>query len=397
MSSTSPRNKTDHSEQLAEPVLELTSGPARFVMANDDSKDCLALLVTDTFLEKVNDMFEQDRNSRTIHGSVIQAQLDIEAIENSIEVARRSLRLAESGVEKEELQQYLDKKEPRLVKLRQWKNELDDRYDNLKLEISRSSNYAHYVLNTAMKSAKLLRQNKPLPRPDIDERESVGSPSTPPLSSPPPNKPALSPEERQRQAAYDELRDCWYHLDKIQRLFNEREYLYHEKLAEYRQDCVNGTCSISQSELDRRHLDYSMRLTGALIDAESNFERARDRADALGAGSDYSDSSCYHRYNEDTSLDNAQQAVATVDRSFIEAWRANVKDCEMSENPEVVGMDLSDDGLVDISDSMSARDCSENRKKINRWQKTCGFGRVFDQKRMNIVSIDDGLALDQRN
>ena len=69
----------------------------------------------------------------------------------------------------------------------------------------------------------------------------------------------------------------------------------------------------------------------------------------------------------------------------------------MLENPEVMVMDLSDDGLVTISDSMSARDCSDNRRKINRWQRACGIERVFDQKKMNIVSIGGGLTRDQRN
>ena len=287
----------------------LTSGPARFVATSDGSKDCLALLVTDVFLEKLNDMFEQDRDLDTISGPLIHAKMDIDGIETSIQMAEKSLETAKSGTEKVEIKRHLEHQRLRLIKLCQRRDELEERSIDLKREISRSSNYAHYVLETAMKSANLLRQDEPRPQSPVDTEEPIKVPSRQQIASPTSQRSLPSSEEVQRQIALDELRDCWYHLDKIQRLFNEREYLYHEKLAEYRQDCRNGTCSITQSELDRRHLDYSMRLTGALIEAESNFERARSRADALGAGSDYSDSSCYHRYDEDTSLENAQQAM----------------------------------------------------------------------------------------
>lgn len=367
------------------PFAGFASGPARFVTTNDGSRDCLALLVTETFLEKLNDMFQCERDLNTIQGPVNTANMDIKSIEYSIERAKKSLESSENKAEKEEIRQYLDHQQPRLLKICQRKQEIEEQCFVLKREISRSSSYAHYVLNSAMESANLLRQREALPYPRIDSGEPIQFPSRQPVISQSRPKPSPSPEELRRQAAFEELEDCWHHLDKIQRFFNGREQLYHQDLAEYQQKCADGRCSLSQSEFDRRHVEYGMRLTGILIDAESSFERAKERVEVFEEASSRDDSSYDHRYDEKVPREQVQAPAPMLNRGFIEAWRADVSGPGADENLEMATTDAVDAELVDISDSMSARDCSEYRKKIDRWQQACGTHQSSKRRRTREV------------
>ena len=356
----------------------LTSGPARFIVTNNGSEDNLALLVTRTFLDKLNDMFEQERDLNAIRVPANHARMDIEVIENSTQHARNTLEAAQSETEREEIKQYLAHQEPRLLKLQKRKRALEEQCTVLKLEISRSGNYAHYVLQTAMESANLLRKSKPSPPPpSVDsEEDSVHYPERQhPVVQQSHNihQLELSPEQKERQAAYEELRDRWHHLEKIQRLFAEREYLYQEELADYQRGSADGLYDFPQSELDRRHVHYGMQLTGALIEAESLFERARERADALGVGSAHSNSSCDSPDNE------LQVSAPMINRNFIEAWRAEILSGSEEVHLDDIGLMTPEyhDALelVDISDSMSARETGEFRRKIDRWQEACGVHR----------------------
>jgi len=374
----------------------LTNGPARFVVTNDGSKECLALLVTELFLDKLNSMFEQDRDLNIIKGPVSSAKREINGIESSIKSAKQSLESAKGETEQEEIRQYLDHQESRLRNMCNRKDELEGHCAVLEREIDLSANYTHWVLENAMESANLLRRGKAVSLPAIDSGEPIQFPERQPEASQSRPRPVPSPQELQRQAAYEELKDCWYHFQKVQRLFNEREYVYNDELAEYKQRCLDGTCSFPRSELDRRQLQYGMELTGALIDAESCFERAKERADALGVGSTSSDSSYDHQYEENTSKEQVQVSASMLDRSFIETWRADVSGHATQTQFEMMTAEDFDAGLVDISDSMSARDCGEYRKKIDRWQKACGVHEGCNRQQANGVWTNEGAAAERR-
>ena len=374
----------------------LTDGPARFVIAHDGTSDCLALLVTETFLDKLNDMFEQDRDLNTIRKPVAHANMTIQAIENLIERAQQSLQSAEGETESAELHQYLEHQEPRLLKLRQRANQLEEQCTTLKREISRSSNYAHYVLKTAMESANLLRQDKPVSLPELDDEASIQFPENRPVFPEIRHTNSPSPEDLERQAAYDDFRDCWHHLDNIQRLFHERGYLYDAELAEYQRKCIEGSCWMARSEFDRRHLEYGMRLTGALIEAEASFERAKERADAAAPGSSCHDSSYCHPKEETESKAQAIDLGTQVDPTFIEAWRANVPQSDLDEDSYILSTNESEAGLVEISDSMSARDCGEYRRAIDRWEQNCQMYREMYPQNAHDILVEDDRSMSLR-
>ena len=374
-----------------------TNGSAKFVMTNDGTKDCLALLVTEMFLKKLNEMFEHDRNLENLRIPLNRAKTDIESVENSIQIAKSSLESAKSEAEKEDIRQYLAHQEPRLRKFNHRKDNLEEQRADHRTEISRCSIYAHYVLETAMDSARLLKTSQLPSLPENDSNESVQSPEPPPAISQTPARPAPSPEQLEREVAYDELEDCWHHLDKLQRLFGEREYAYQEELAEHRRRCPGETCSFIQSEFDRRHVAYGMQLTGALIEAESSFERAKDRAKALEVFGRESESDFDHRRDDSTSAGHAQVSMSMPKRKFIEAWRADISDIGTLTDHEELSPEDADAGLVEISDSMSARDCGEYRKRIDRWQEARGVHEGSNRKEMRNIWVTDDFAPNRRH
>ncbi len=149
---------TEHEVKGKQLLPGLTNGPARFIITNDGSQDCLAFFPTEMFLTKLNEMFEQDRDLDTIEGPVIHAKMEIKGIERSMQAAKDSLQSVESETEIEEIRHYLNHQERRLINLCQRRDELEEQCTVLKREIDIAGNYAHYVLKTAMESAGLLRQ-----------------------------------------------------------------------------------------------------------------------------------------------------------------------------------------------------------------------------------------------
>ena len=359
----------DHGVQQDQPKLSFTDGAAEFVMAHDGSKDCVALLVTETFLGKLNEFFQHNNDLDMINEAIVHTRMDVKNLENLVQSAQHTLDMTEKEKEKEEIYHYLDHQKSQLLKLCERKHLLEEQCTTLKREASCSSDYAHYVLKTAMESAHLLKKAEPLRVPDIDSGEPLPFPKPQPTTSQTCPQPTPSPEQLERQQAYEELEDCWHHLDKIQFQFDEREHFYKKEVARFQQGYRSDGYYTSRSELDRDHVKYGMRLTRALIEAESAFERAKDRADALGLGSERSESDYDDRYD---SREELQVSASMLDRRAIEAWRAKVEGFEIYEDLDaVMTMEDTDAGLVDISDSLSARIGGEKRRKIDRWQRAC--------------------------
>ena len=371
---------------------KFTNGPAKFIMTNDGKQDCLALLVTETFLDQLNIMFKHDRDLENLRAPLNCAKSEIDSVDHSIKMARDSLKSAKGEAEKDDIRQYLMHQEPRLRKFNHRRDDLEEQCTNLKREISCCGNYAHYVLETAMESADLLKSSQPIHLPRSDSDASVQSSERPLAVLQKPAKPSLSPEEAERQVAYDELRGCWYNLEKVQRLFNERKYAYQEELADHQRRCTGERCSFNQSDFDRGHLVYGMELTGALIEAEASFERAKQRAEDLGINDHESESEYDHRHGDSASPEQTQAPASMPKRSFIEAWRANVSEVETIKEQDEILPNHDDAGFVEISDSMSARDCSDYRKKIDRWQEACGLHEGFKRRKLTSVKIADNLA-----
>lgn len=285
---------------------QFTEGPARFVIANDGSKDCMALLVTDTLIAKLRDLYEDRHHLSGRQGPLDYARREARRFENSINQCKESIEAAENQEEVEKLRETIQQQEPHLLLVRQRRDELEKGAKELERNVTSSKAHIQWVLDTAMKEADLLEPHRPLTPVTMTDIESepgtqeeihqdthngegtkngdhnavdkVVLPNTDDV-----------PEELQslRRAAWESYDEALVTMHKVQALFDNRQQSYETDLADYQQGFASGIYDISRSEFDRSKIRYGQKVTRALIDAEEAFETAKEHAQAVGAiGSD---------------------------------------------------------------------------------------------------------------
>ena len=376
----------DHVENERVPQPQFTEGPSRFILANDGSKDCVALLVNETFLTKLRDLFRENQDVSALDGPLHHANMDANSIESSLQRAQKSLETTKSQEQAEEYEHFRGNKTSELYKIHRWKDELEKERSlvNGNLELSRS--HTQWVLETAMREADLLGPEKPLPAILLRVEESEYPPEE--VVSPENAMPAqsstvsvesdheeveLSEEERQRRAAYEEFVDHLQLLNTVQADFDDQQNNYRENLAKFQQKAEAGTSKMSRSDFDRRSVQYGQQLTRALIDAEEAFEEARERAQDLGAiGSSYGQDSYYGaEYEESWPENKIVDYNASYDWSFVEDWMDNIPDSTSQADAGSVEIDEWDAEEVDVNDSISNTDCEDYRQDIDRYRRIC--------------------------
>ena len=379
-----------------------TQGPARFITANDGSKDCLALVVTDTLFAKLRDLHQDSHYLLRNQGQVDYARRECRDIETLIRQIKDTIDMAENRAETVEIRDTVQQHERRLLKLRQWGDELEDSVTQLEGRINSSKSHIQWALHNAMQAADLFEPHRPLTPLTITDTESepqtqkenhhdtgkedynmvdvaaggVGNAAHHSVSREDTDD---APEESQsiRQKAWQSYNEALVTMHKVQSLFDNRQQSYETDLAEYQQGFANGIYNISRSEFDRSKIRYGMNVTRALITAEEEFEIAKEHAQAVDAiGYDYNDpSSCYGCYEESWSASQLVSYVATKDWSHISEWLAGFSQPETAEEPQLkmkrkpqrpeVDEWYADE--VDPADSISQVDFDECRKDIDRW------------------------------
>ena len=391
----------DHQiEQQEAPQPKFTKGPARFMIANDGSENCMALLVTDTLMAKLGDFFEDTLQLEIKSGPLEHAKIDAREIDLSLESAKESIEKAESQERIDELQIFVEQQQRRLLKVFQRRDRLEEEYNCIQRRINVSRDHTQWVLETAMKEANLLKPHR-APSPELagDDESNIGSTNTSPqgssaLVSENPVEPPLSQEELVRRAALEEYGKRSRTLDVVQAKFENQRRAYEDNLAKFQQGLEDGTCNYSRSDFDRRAVEYGSKVTRALINAEDAFDQAEAYAKAVGAiNSQYGQP--FGHYEESLPNDRMASYIATKDWEVVHSWLANVPDAAMLQDPNSqADPDYAEDGKWDeepdetdyargsedadwdipeaeIQDSASAIDHDLNRKNLDRWQQLC--------------------------
>ena len=381
---TDPEDDHIRHQDLQQP--QFTEGASRFVLAKDGSRDCVALLVNETFLAKLRDLFQEERDLSILDAPLCHAKMDLRNIEWSVQEAQTALETVQSEEEAENYQEIMEQRTIELHKTRRWKDELEEERGMVKGNLELSRNHTQWVLETAMREADLLGPEKPLPAillreegpQEIEEEIAVPERSTSTQSSVASTardhgEVEVSPEEVQRREAYEEFIERSEYLNTVQEKFDGQGFLYRENLAEYQEMAAAGTTNMSRSNFDRRKVQYGQQLTRALIDAEEEFEEARERAQALGAiGSDYGHEFYYGaEYEESWPENKITEYNASQDWSFVEGWMEGIPDSTTQADGDPVEMDEWDAGEVDVNDSISIMDCEDYRQEIDRYRRIC--------------------------
>ena len=386
-----------------------TKGPARFALANDGSENCMALFVTDTLMTKLNDLFEGKSQLEVMSGSLEYARFEarkaqtlVDETEELMEETNQSLEEDERQKRIEELQKAVQLYQRRLMKAGQKRDKLEEDCDRVERSIALSQNQALWMLSEAMEEAHL---DRPLTVPspvssesDESDNRSEGLPqhSVTTSASRYYTKPLLSESEQLRQTVREDLGMRSHNLDVIQAKFDNQRNLYEADLIEYQEGFEDGTFDFSRTEFDCRKLEYSRKVTRALMNAEEAYDATEEYAKAMGAiGSTCDQDFSYGQYEESLPDDHMASYIAEKDWRFVHKWLANVPDRTMLKDPtshyspkytDNGDWEEGQNGLngargsekgdwdvpeVEIQDSASAIDFDYNRKNLDRWQQLC--------------------------
>ncbi|MCJ1289032.1 hypothetical protein MMC34_000564 [Xylographa carneopallida] len=193
----------------------------------------------------------------------------------------------------------------------------------------------------------------------------------------------VSVDELFRRAALEDLSEAHHrymdHLDQ----FENRDDEYENDYREYRQAIEDGTCSLTMTDFDRTYVRNISNLTRCLRKAEAAYEKALDTARRLGLlENEYEQESNFASEVSDGYRESFEASIcARVDRRIIERWNEAVLiagpleyhglDTQSLhiEQVDMIEVDEWDAKSVGLSSSVSMKDKSRNRKRIDRWRQ----------------------------
>ena len=399
-------------ENERDPQQQFTEGPSRFTIANDGSNDCVALLVSEGFLAKLRDLFQETRDISALEGPLYHAEMDAKDIEKSITRAQESLETVE-GEQAEEHRIFIEQQASKLLKINRWKDDLERERSLIEAKLDLSRSHTQWVLETAMREAEYLGPEKPLPaillqneEIECPEEKAEAPEHDMHLQSPAVSVASyheeveVSEEELQRRAAYDEFIDRSQLLDTLQANFENQQHNYRENLARFEQEVEADTNTMSRSAFDRRSVQYGQQLTRALIDAEEAFEEAREHALALDAiSSDHGHEFYYGaEYEESWPENKIADYNASQDWTYLETWMDDIPDSnsQADNDDEVDEVDEWEAEEVEVNDSISMIDCEDYRRDIDRYRRICA--RLEDPcPEARWLGQPDGRVLERRS
>lgn len=386
---------------------QFTDEPARFIVVNDGSKDCLALLVTETFVAKSRDLYEDSHHLLGKRGPLQQVRQDTRNVEASLGLVRESLEMAESQEQADELRKIAQKRDIELIDARQRKTEIEEGAEILESRVAASRAYTQWAIETAMEEVNLLEPHRPLTPftavdPESDEstieahnetqmeyteNDSGGQNAVQDADVPtqqpviPANNAAIpaevpADEDSIRQAAWEDYNDKLATFHKVQAIFDDRQQAYETNLAKFQNGVRAGIYNMSRSEFDRNRFRHGQKITRALIEAEEAFDAAKAYAQAVdAAGSEYEQTNHFGHYEESMPESQMTSHNASRDFSDIHTWITSIAETSDPNDFESVEMDDWDVKETDQTDSISQIDFDEYRKPIDQWQYECALAR----------------------
>ena len=374
---------------------QYSEGPARFLTAAEGSNDCLALSVTDTLISRLRDLYEDSHHLSAKKGPLDYARREAQSLESVINQSRDGIEMATNQEEAEVLQETLQRRERKLLKIRQRKDTLETDVRELERNIASYRAHIEWVLENAMKEAKLLEPHRPLTpvttssvasepgAEDVslhnannrnhDTVENVSDEAVCPVKHSNLLAGTSNTSEALKMEALESYNEALVTMHKVQALFDDRQQSYETDLADYEEGFANGIYTISRSNFDRCKLRYGQKLTRALINTEEAFEAAKQHAQAIGAlGSDYHDATDYYGYYEESCPeDEVASYLAAKDWNHVHEWLAGISEPVELEEFESKGSTIGDRSTaeeVDPADSISQIDFDDYRRDIERWE-----------------------------
>ncbi|KAG4025573.1 hypothetical protein MFRU_054g00020 [Monilinia fructicola] len=175
--------------------------------------------------------------------------------------------------------------------------------------------------------------------------------------------------EKRQQEAVGHMKETRYQLQEAHQKLDNWKHYYEDEYAGYTLAVKNGTMEPARSFFDLTLLQEHQEAIEQVIEAEGNYEKARERVRELEVVlSDIYQSSGFANYPDDGYRASMEEAMAgDVDREWIENW--------MDKNHEALEFEGDCDEWeaksIGLDDSVSVVAEGRERKRIDRWQKRC--------------------------
>ncbi|MCJ1379521.1 hypothetical protein MMC17_002622 [Xylographa soralifera] len=197
----------------------------------------------------------------------------------------------------------------------------------------------------------------------------------------------VSADELFRRAALEDLAKAHQrymdHLDQ----FESRGDMYENDFRDYRQAVEDGTCSLTMTDFDRTYVENISNLTHWLRKTEAAYEEALETARRLKLlTNEYEQESNFVSDVSDGYRESFEASIcAGVDRRIVERWNEEVlttmplEDNSLDthslfiEQSDMTEVDQWDAKSVGLSSSLSMKDGTRNRRRIDRWRQQCGL------------------------
>ncbi|MCJ1223948.1 hypothetical protein MMC12_000591 [Toensbergia leucococca] len=354
-------------------TVQYTEGLSRVIIANDGTKDCLAVLLTQEMVSQLNQIIGKSSQVKAIESRFDDTRREANILRIYVEQSKGLIEATDNEEEKAKLGQEISEKEEEILSGREEREYMEE---EVKME-KRSLEFLRIGMEELF--SHILAEADLLNLPESEDKSYPGALGTPnnaqqsTLSSGN-NKSKASLEDLYRRRLYEDVQLAKQKVDVMQKAFDTRHADYEQDLMAYQQAVFDGECDLPRTQFDLLGVEADQILTRAVIDAEAGLKEAKERARNIGALSTTWDQESNFRAQSDGYADSYEaSAAASVNRNFIEAWMEGVESARNNFDDPVEPPELDDWNArsVEISDSISMVDYGPRREKIDRWRATC--------------------------
>ncbi|KAL8685706.1 MAG: hypothetical protein Q9218_007591 [Villophora microphyllina] len=378
-----------------------TNGDAQVILANDGSKDCLALLLTHEMVTKINQIATRSRRLEFITAKSKAVKQESISAENLVEYKTDALQDTDNQAEIARIKEDIEQAQERQGEAAKRLNALEDEIETLTANLAYSREQCQEILEDSLGKMDLLDIHEPefasevRPYAEIhDSKEQSGNHHQQTSA-----EPYDWVEETNRwehddievaRHDFEEKRNALAELDDM---FEHRQYALAEEKAEYRRCVEEGICHITQTDFDLMDLQDFGKLTGKFKKAQEDFEESFRRAKEVGALDErdaHYQESVFSEWSGGYPMSLEDAMIGSAPLKRISFWQDTVEPenirlfGEMTgtepwgapdTEPEALEMDDCDIKSAAISDSWSCVDRSRNRRRIDRWREITGRDR----------------------
>lgn len=349
-----------------------TDGPSRVILANDGTKDCLALLLTPDLVAALNQVTHDIRQLERKDGALENIESELDDLASKSDDVEETIRNPRYQDRVEEMQLALEILQLKHQEAEERKKQLKTALVPFEINPKISTYQSQGILEEALLEACLLDPPEPESPPichdaddDISTASYSGAPGTYERSLQP------APEQQSlHQARMDAIRS-YETLRTYQDRFDGRHADYERKLADFQR--VEARSEGTRTRFDHRHIRHVQNLTRDLSAAEQGYKIAKAKARTLEMLADPGlDFGCVADGGDRRSEDESSES--DVDRGRVEAWmRGVVPGCavEVVRKKEPLDLDEWTARPVDIMDSISVIGREEYVDEIKEWKKHC--------------------------